>query len=113
MEGSSLEDDLENTITNIEGKILHSEENEEEIEVGNIKVTYVDIVTARETGESLFDVFDHVDEQLYKYYEALHDKKNPLHKYLLKEKDWLLEEAYDNFFLLIMYGLMIYIEGKN
>lgn len=77
LEGSSLEDGLENTITNIEGKILYSEEDEEEIEAGNIKVTYVDILTAHETGEPLLDVFDHGDEQLYKYYDTLHDKKNP------------------------------------
>lgn len=110
LEGSSLEDELENTITNIEGKILHSEE---EIEAGNIKATYVDILTAHETGEPLLDVFDHVDEQLYKYYDALHDKKNPLHKYLLKEKDWLLKEAYDNLFFINHVWVNTIYRGKK
>ena len=51
-------------------------------------------------GEYLPDVFDHFDQQLYNHHLALSDKKNPLYSYLLKNKDWLIEEAYDNLLLI-------------
>lgn len=110
LERASLEDDLENTVTTIEGEILH---DEEETEAGNIKATYIDILTASETGEPLPYVFDHVDEQLHNYHLALRDKKNPLHNYLLKNKDWFIEEAYDNLFFINYVLVNALYRGKK
>jgi len=77
---ASLQDDLENFVTEIKGEIKCAKED---VSIGEIKVTYVDMGSAFDLGVPLHDIFNysrnlyevyletyHVDGKIYQYIQS-------------------------------------------
>lgn len=60
-----------------DGKLLLTDEDDEETEVGLFSVKYVDVTGAVTEGESIFDVFDS-DSTCIQYFEALYGADNDI-----------------------------------
>jgi len=69
---STLEDDIENYLIAIEGKIFSLDDGEAETEIGTIKGFYVDIANGWEDGFEPFDILD-LEGSTAPYYDAIFD----------------------------------------
>ncbi|MBY0543979.1 MAG: hypothetical protein K2Q14_00340 [Gammaproteobacteria bacterium] len=78
-------DELENYVTKITGEINIDTDDNEPICAGKIKATYLDLATALNHGEWMFDLFEHHSQATYECYEALFVEGSTEHDYLEKK----------------------------
>lgn len=79
-----LSDELENYVTKICANIVDMDEAENTYPMGEIQATYVNISSAFDEGECVFDVFDHDSQTLYENYEALFSEQGEIYQFLAK-----------------------------